>query len=127
MFFPSFDATSYLAMLCGCLASIDWTRAVDRIVDEMSPAYLFVVILIGTAVRLAYKYFERKIDSMADKDEAFLALIQDSLSTISQLEGMFKSINKKLDRLFREQDNNVECKRLNPKDDDDDPSSARKK
>lgn len=127
MFFPSFDITPYLAMVCGCLASIDWTRAVDRIVDEMSPAYLFVVILIGTAVRLAYKYFERKIDSMADKDEAFLALIQDSLSTISQLEGMFKSINKKLDKLLREQDTGVGCKTLNPKEDDDDPSRARKK
>lgn len=82
----------------------------DRIIDEMSPAYLFVVLLIGTGVRLAYRYFVKKIDNLADKDEAFLMLIQDSLSTISRLEDMFKSINKKLDKLFRELETGKERK-----------------
>lgn len=89
---------------------VDWMRAMDRIIDEMSPAYLFVVLLIGTGVRLAYRYFVKKIDNMADKDEAFLMLIQDSLSTISRLEDMFKSINKKLDKLFRELETGKERK-----------------
>lgn len=40
---------------------VDWTRAMDRIIDEMSPAYLFVVLLIGTGVRLAYRYFVKKL------------------------------------------------------------------
>ena len=110
MFFSSFNIASILASVYGCLAVVDWTRAVDRIIDEMSPAYLFVVLLIGTGARLAYRYFVKKIDSMADKDEVFLTIIQDSLSTISQLEDLFKSINKKLDKLLRELETGKERK-----------------
>ena len=74
-------------------------RYLDRIIEEMSPAYLVLVAVMAVCLKLVYKYLVKKIDLAIESERQRIKLTQESVKTIKTLAQMFDELHERLENI----------------------------